>query len=260
MKQEVELLKQKLKERGIIFGSHVGFREGAFSEILGDVGYDLVWIDTEHSPLGKGDILNHLIGARAAGIVSLVRVPWNEPIFVKNVLDMGADGLVFPMIRSVEEAQEAIRACYYPPAGIRGVGTRRANRYNLDDRSYYLDNAHDTFLKIMQIEHVDNLDSLEGILAVEGVDGIVVGPSDFAASMGKIKTPRDPELLAAFDTLGRIAKASGKIFGISMGFNEQNVKEWIARGVNWLNIGFEYQYVVSAASSTLNTLRSLAGK
>lgn len=257
MKKERDRLRAKHAEGQVLVGTHVAFSESCFTELLGDVGYDLVWIDTEHSPLDGATTLAHVIAARAAGVASLVRVPHNDPVSVKRVLDMGSDGIVFPMIRSVAEAKTALSLCQYPPEGVRGVGPRRASRYGIDDRAGYISNAYHELLKIMQIEHVDNLQSLEGIIALEGVDGIVVGPSDFAASLGLPADPHNKAIHAAFDEIGEIVKGHDILFGVSMGWDRQLLQEWLTRGVNWINVGFEYQFLLQAARSTLKDVTQL---
>ncbi len=244
-------IKEKFANKEMVIGSHVGFREACFTELLGDVGFDFIWIDAEHGPLDRSEILDHIIAARAAGAASVVRVPWNDPVIVKNILDMGVDGIVFPMIRNAEEAKLAVASCVYPLAGIRGAGPRRANRYGLGDKKAYNEKAHESIWKIMQIEHIDNATTLDDILAIDGVDAIVVGPNDFASSMGKLGKVRDTDVLAAYDKIGEIARKHGKAFGVSTGFDEKTVNEWLDRGINWMSLGFDFQYVLSAAQGTL---------
>jgi len=142
-------------------------------------------------------------------------------------------------------------SCVYPLAGIRGAGPRRANRYGLGDKKAYNEKAHESIWKIMQIEHIDNVTTLDDILAIDGVDAIVVGPNDFASSMGKLGKVRDTDVLAAYDKIGEIARKHGKAFGVSTGFDEKTVNEWLDRGINWMSLGFDFQYVLSAAQGTL---------
>lgn len=258
METMLNRIKEKLAQKEMVIGTHVGFREHCFTELFGDIGFDFVWIDAEHGPLDRSDILNHIIAARASGAVSIVRVPWNDPVYVKNILDMGVDGIVFPMIRTAEEAKLAVASCTYPLDGIRGAGPRRANRYGLGDKNWYNKNADQTIWKIMQVEHIDNVQTLDEILSVEGVDTFVVGPNDFASSMGKLGQVRDPEVLAAYDKIGEIARKHAKPWGVSMGFDEKTMQEWIARGASWFGLGFEFQYVLTAAQNTLNKAKSIA--
>lgn len=257
MKSGLELIKEKLQAKEIVIGSHVGFREQCFTELLGDVGFDFIWIDAEHGPLDRGDIINHIIAARASGAASIVRVPWNDPVTVKGILDMGAEGIVFPMIRNAKEARLAVSSCMYPPKGIRGAGTRRANRYGMGDKEFYLEHADETIWKIMQVEHIDNIDTLDEILSIEGVDSIVVGPNDFSASMGKIGQVRDPEVMAAYDKIGEIARSHKKPFGVSMGYDERTMKEWLHRGASWFGLGFDFLYIAAAAQNTLKQAKSI---
>ncbi len=260
MQTRLERIKEKLANKEMVLGSHVGFRENCFTELLGDVGFEFVWIDAEHGPLDKSDIINHIIAARASGAMSIVRVPWNEPVFVKSILDMGVEGIVFPMIRTAEEARQAVSACKYPTAGIRGAGTRRANKYGLGDKKSYNEHAHDTVWKIMQVEHIDNVKTLEEILSVEGVDTFVVGPNDFASSMGKLGKTRDPEVLAAYDKIGEIASAHNIPWGVSMGYDEKTFTEWVDRGATWFGLGFDFLYIAAGAQNTLQQAKAVIEK
>ena len=115
----------------LAIGSHVGFDSPFVTEMIAGCGFDFIWIDGEHSAIDRKDIQNHLMACRAAGAAGIVRVPWNDPVIIKAILDMGADGIVVPMVCSLEEAKQAAAATHYPPDGIRGMGTRRAVNYGI---------------------------------------------------------------------------------------------------------------------------------
>ncbi len=243
---KVEQIKQKISRGELVLGSHIGFSCTSFTEIYGDVGYDFVWIDAEHSALDKRDIQEHLIAARAGGAAGFVRIPWNDPVLAKPVLDMGADGIIFPMISSYDDAVKAVRSCQYPPAGIRGFGLRRANHYGILDSSDYVDNYEKNTWKILQVELVGVVKDLPRIVEMEDFDAIVIGPNDFKCSL--LGAGIDvSEAEKYFDKISAIVKGSNKALGVSCAYSEDVVKRWVARGVDYMSLGFDFQYVVQGS-------------
>ena len=179
----------------LALGSHVGFDSPFVTEMIAGCGFDFIWIDGEHSAIDRKDIQNHLMACRAAGAAGIVRVPWNDPVIIKAILDMGADGIVVPMVCSLEEAKQAAAATHYPPAGIRGMGTRRAVNYGIWDKNEYVADTDKYILTIVQIEHIDVVKDLPEIAKLPGISGFVVGPNDFTMSMNtpeRTYTVNDP--------------------------------------------------------------------
>lgn len=125
-----------------------------FTEMIAGCGFDFIWIDGEHCAIDRKDIQTHLLACRAAGAAGIVRVPWNDPVMIKAILDIGTDGIVVPMICSLKEAEQAAAATHYPPRGIRGMGTRRAINYGLWDKTDYVANMDRYVLTILQIEQL----------------------------------------------------------------------------------------------------------
>ena len=176
-------------------------------EVLASCGFDWVVVDTEHSPVEVTDVLPALQAIAGYPEVSaMVRPAFNDPVLIKRVLDLGAQTLLLPYIQSVEEAEAAVRAVRYPPAGIRGVaGLTRASRFGAVER--YTATADAEICLLLQVETAIALDRMEEIAAVEGVDGIFIGPSDLAASMGHPGAPGHPEVIAAIeDAIVRLKK------------------------------------------------------
>lgn len=244
----------KIAAGKIPVGSHVGFDSPFLTEALAGCGFDFIWIDAEHSAIDKKDIQNHLLACRAAGVAGIVRVPWNDHVFIKSVLDMGADGIIVPMVRSLEEAKTAAAATHYPPNGVRGMGTRRAVNYSMWDKAEYTANEDKHIWTIVQIEHVDVVKDLEAIAALPGISGFVIGPNDYAMSMNTQEhryTAASPEAKAEFDKIGEILRKTGKPFGVSGAYSEQFVKDWLGRGANWLCMNFDFNYIVNGGKAVL---------
>ena len=255
MHTAIQNIMKKIDENKMLLGSHVAFDSPFITEMLAGCGFDMIWIDAEHGALDKKDIQLHLMACRAAGVGGIVRVPWNDFVFIKGVLDMGADGIVVPMIRNLEEAKLAVAATTYPPEGVRGLGVRRAVNYGLGDRDDYINNARQKIWTIVQIEHIDAVAELDAILRLPGVSGCVVGPADFAMSLpkknGRYCTPADPESKEQYDRIGAIASKSGKPFGISGAYSEEFVKDWVRRGVNFMFMNFDFHFVVNGGKAVI---------
>src|SRR5436190_23939488 len=119
-------LREKLTRGQVCLGTGITFADAAVTEALCRV-FDFVWIDLEHTPLSLESVQGHLMATKGTDVAPLVRVPWNDPVLIKPVLDLGAAGVIVPMVRTPEDVARAVAACRYPPAGVRGYGPRRAS-------------------------------------------------------------------------------------------------------------------------------------
>jgi 4-hydroxy-2-oxoheptanedioate aldolase len=173
-------MRRELRE-GQLMGTFVNIPHPSSAEILGRAGFKVLCLDSEHSGFELKDIADGIRAAESAGAWPLVRVPGTGPV-ISQVLDAGAAGIIVPRVSSADEARSAASFALFPPLGARGVGLSRAGGYGADDR-YRTDPARRSYL-IVQIETAAGLASLEAICSVDGVDMIMVGPYDLAASMG----------------------------------------------------------------------------
>jgi 4-hydroxy-2-oxoheptanedioate aldolase len=205
------------------------------AEIVAGAGFDWILIDTEHSPNEVGDVHRQLQAIQGSATSVVVRPPWNEPVVIKRLLDVGVQNLLVPFVQNADEARRAVAATRYPPGGIRGVATTtRANRYGrVQD---YLGRAHDEICVIVQIETRAALAGLEAIAAVEGVDALFIGPSDLAADMGHLGNNAHPEVRAAMDDAIARIRATGKAAGILTPV-EADARRWLDLGCNLMAVG-----------------------
>lgn len=173
------------------------------AEVVAPAGYDWALIDMEHSPNDYFSVLNQLQVFAASNTTAIVRPEWNDPVAVKRLLDLGVQGLLFPMIQTVEEAEKAVAATRYPPKGIRGVsGTTRANKFGrVTD---YLARVEQETTVILQIETIAAIERAQDIAAVDGVSGIFFGPADIAADMGLLGQPLHKDV---WDVIKPVANA-----------------------------------------------------
>merc|ERR1711879_119717 len=194
-----------------------------------------------------GDVLLQLQASQRGKAEPVVRVPWNEPVVVKRVLDLGAQTILFPWINTKEEAEAAVASVRYPGAsGNRGVmSLARMNNYGAANPSYYHEAAGQICV-ILQIETKLAIDNIEQIAAVDGVDALFIGPSDLSASLGHIGNPGHPEVREAIvDGFKRI-KATGKASGF-LSANHSDCKWVLEQGCNFVAVGSDIQMVTAAA-------------
>ena len=186
-------------------GSWITLSHPSIAEIMSDSGFDWLCIDLEHSVIDfeKAQILITVIQAK--GLKAFVRVGDNDSSIIKRVLDAGADGIIVPMVNSVEEAKKAINSIKYPPLGTRGVGLSRAQGYGFNFDNYRDKTAKEIKI-IVQIEHIEAINNLEEILSLEHLDGTFIGPYDLSGSMDKTGKLNDSKVIAAIDHYLNIAK------------------------------------------------------
>lgn len=174
-------------------GLWVSLSSGFAAEIVATSNYDWVLLDMEHSPNELSTAMHQLQVFAASSTTAIVRPDWNDPVKVKRLLDIGAPGLLFPMVQSVEEAEQAVAATRYPPRGIRGVsGATRANAFGRT--ADYFQRIEDETTVIVQLETRAALEQAEAIAGVDGISGVFFGPADIAADIGHLGKPMDPEV------------------------------------------------------------------
>jgi len=215
-------------------------------EICACAGFDWVVIDGEHGPNDVRSILAQLQTLAAYPVHPVVRPPVGDVALIKQMLDIGAQNLLIPMVETAEQARTLVSAVQYPPRGVRGVGAAlvRASRWNTIPG--YLDNADDGICLILQIETARGLENIKEIAGVEGVDALFIGPSDLSASLGHRGHPEHPEVQAAItDAIPRI-RAAGKSAGI-LTRDEKLVREHIKLGCSFVAVGADASILAQGA-------------
>lgn len=206
------------------------------AEICAGSGLDWLLVDMEHAPNGLESVLTQLQAVAAYPVTSVVRVPVNDPVVIKQVLDLGVQNLLVPMVDSPEQAAAAVRAVRYPPDGVRGVGSAlgRGSRWNrVED---YLTRAGTTISLTVQIETAAALRNIEAIASTPGVDAIFMGPSDLAASLGVLGQQEHPDVVAAVEA----GIATGRRLGVPVGVNafvSATADRYLAAGASFVLVG-----------------------
>lgn len=251
-------LKEKLLRGEKALGTHILLNGNRTTELIGSLGFDYLWIDTEHTSISLHEVEDHLFAARLSGVPAIVRVPWNDPVRMKPILEMGPDGIIVPMVNSYEEALKAVQACLYPPKGNRGYGPRRASFYGLTPLDQYLESAEKDMMRIVQVEHIDAVRDLKRIVTIDEIDAYIIGPMDLSASIGKLGKLDDPELCALFDEIIATVHAAGKPVGVSYGLcGQDEIEKWKSRGVDMISLACETDFIIAQAKKLLEDMQRI---
>jgi 2-dehydro-3-deoxyglucarate aldolase len=238
-------LKSKLKKGKRTVGAWITIPHTDISESLSTLDFDWFVFDQEHSVLDE-DISQKLMQAMKGEVTPLIRVAWNDPVIIKKALDTGTYGIIIPWVNSKNDAESAVRACKYPPEGIRGVCPRRT--LILD--SEYLKTVNDEILIIVQIETEEAVNNAEEILSVNGVDGFFIGPFDLSASMGIMGQIDHKRVKNAIDNVFEVGKKLGVISGIWQGAG-MKVSERLNEGWQMVALGMDINFLMDGARQAL---------
>jgi len=217
-------------------GLWTGFADAYAVEIVASAGYDWLVIDAEHGPNDLRSVLRQLQAVAAYPAAPVVRLPSGDPVLIKQYLDIGAQSLLIPMVEDASQAQQIVAASRYAPRGIRGVASARASRWGAVDD--YYSRADQSTCLLLQVETKKGLENLDELLTVEGVDGIFIGPSDLAASLGHLGNPGHPEVVSAIEnSIPRIVN-SGKAAGI-LAVDNALARRYIELGIMFCAVGVD---------------------
>lgn len=253
-------LKAKWRRGEPSAGMWLSLTDITVAEMIRDVGLDWVAIDTEHTAIDLQSLQNLLIAL--GDTPTLVRVPGNDAVHIKRVLDMGADGVIVPHIDSAEDARLAVAACKYPPLGIRGTGPRRPSRYGLEEKEH-LAIANDSTIVVIMIETVGVVEDFDAVLEVEGLDACMIGAVDLSASMGLLPEFDDPRVIATIDSVAAKARAANMplMSGRSPDADASSPFGWsnlLKQGMRVIPIASDQGLIMSGAREMLAVFRAHA--
>jgi 4-hydroxy-2-oxoheptanedioate aldolase len=255
MDMPVNKFKRAINEGRMQLGAWLVSGAPSTAEALGCAGFDFLVVDMEHTPVDTPEMIEILRTIAGTPAQAMVRLVWNDPVWLKRVLDGGAQTVLLPFVQTAEEAQRAVAATRYPPDGIRGVaGNHRGSRFGTVPD--YLKNAASELCVMVQIETVKGFDNLAAIAAVPGVDSIFIGPSDLAASMGLLgdvgNAAVQEKLKAAAKQLRQLRKPCG-----ILGMNPEMTAQFIGYGYDWVAIGSDMAFMVGRAQEVLGKARAV---
>lgn len=257
---KLNILRERIENGKTLLGTLVSLTDPCLCEIMGNIGYDCVWIDTEHTYMSCRDVLCHLNAAKSVNIATVVRLPQNDLTETKKILEMGPDGIIFPMVKSAEEAELLIVSTLYPPLGTRGFGPMRAIGYGADDAKEYTMKKSLDLCRFIQIEHIDMINDLEKIAAIPYVDGFIFGPNDLSGSLGELLNVFGEKTLSEIKRAISIVKKHGKYLGLAGGLSETDIKEWSALELDMIFCGADWNFVYEKGRETLKNAKKYFGK
>lgn len=251
-------LKEKIEQRQELRGTHVTISDPSVCSIVGRLNFDFIWIDMEHTYIDCRDLYIHMNAARAAGTSVIVRIPQNDLITLKRVMEMGVDGVIFPMIRSAEEARNMIASTFYPPRGTRGFGPRDAIQYGLADLMEYIEKGSLEMCRFIQIEHKDAVECIEELTEVDGIDGYIFGANDLSGSIGQLGHPCEEPTAELMRRAIKVMKERGKYIGLSTGdFSEKTIRYFHDMGISMISAGADVDYLLYGAQCAYENLHKV---
>ncbi|MHC5351402.1 4-hydroxy-2-oxoheptanedioate aldolase [Metapseudomonas furukawaii] len=238
MQLPINTFKQRLQSGQPQIGLWLGLADAYCAELAANAGFDWLLLDGEHAPNNLRSLLAQLQAIAPYPAQPIIRPPIGDAALIKQLLDIGAQTLLVPMVESAEQAAGLVRAMRYPPAGIRGVGSALARASRWNSIPGYLDRADEQMCLLVQIENLDGLANLDAIAAVDGVDGVFIGPADLSAAMGHRGNPGHPEVQAAIEgAIARIRRA-GKAAGI-LSADQGLARRYLSLGASFVAVGVD---------------------
>ena len=206
-------LKQKISEGIVTTGSWITFSDPSVAEVMAKAGFDWLTIDLEHSAISMKQAENLIRTIELCGVDPLVRLTSNDPNQIKRVLDAGAKGIIVPMVKTLQEANNDVNSAYYPPKGSRPYGLSRAQGFGPGFKQY-VENSDSEIIVIVQIEHIDAIDELDAIFSLDAIDAFIIGPYDLSGSMGIPGEFNDEKYLKVIEEIKHVANKHSKPGGI----------------------------------------------
>lgn len=222
------------------------------AEIIAISGFDWVLIDMEHSAISLESVQN-AIQIMEGKILTIVRVPANDEVWIKRILDTGCDGILVPMVNSADEAERVVQSSKYPIEGRRSVGLSRAHKYGAAFKDY-VENANRNTLIMIQCEHKDAVKHIDDILNVQGIDSVFIGPYDLSASMGLTGQLSHPEVASTIKLIKDKCAKAGLPYGI-FSMNTETMISEIKSGCTFLLCGVDTGFLLNSYTDLLTKLK-----
>ena len=254
MEMPINRFKQRLCSGETQIGLWLGLADAYCAELAANAGFDWLLIDGEHAPNDLRGMLGQLQAIAPYASQAIIRPVVGDSALIKQLLDIGAQTLLVPMVESADQARELVRAMHYPPQGIRGVGSALARASRWNSISGYLDQADAQMCLLVQIENLEGLANLDAIAQVDGVDGVFIGPADLSASMGYRGNPGHPAVQAAIeDAIARVRQA-GKAAGI-LSADPTLARRYIELGAAFVAVGVDTTVLMRGLQSLAATFK-----
>ena len=249
-------LKASILSGEIQKGIWLGLASPAVAEMAGAAGFDWCLIDGEHGPNDLPLIESQLRALHGLDTSAIVRVPQGDHWMLKQVLDLGAQSILVPMVETALQAEKVVKACKYAPEGNRGVGYALARASGYNAITDYAQTANNEICVIVQVETLAAMRNIPEIAKVSGVDCIFIGPADLSADMGHLGNPNHSEVLEVIVQGMADITAAGLCAGtICLTVEEQ--KRFLAKGGKFLGVAADVITLQAALKATVAIARSL---
>ena len=257
MNTPINTFKQALKQGQTQWGFWLGLASPYTAEISAGAGFDWLLIDGEHAPNDIQSVLAQLQAIAPYPTSAVVRPAEGTSVIIKQLLDIGAQSLLIPMVESAAQAAALVQACHYPPHGIRGVGTALARAAAWGRHHDYLEKANAEICLLLQVESRAGLEALDEIVNTAGVDGVFIGPADLAASLGYLGQPAHPEVKAIIEQALKRIRAAGKSAGI-LATDQALAEHYRDCGAQFIAVGVDTLVLANGASSLAASVKKQA--
>lgn len=250
-------VKKALIEGTLTIGTWIQIAHPAVAEILANAGFDWIAVDCEHTDIGPAGFANLARGMHGRVAVPLARVRENDTLAIRQMLDMGAMGVIVPLVNTAAEAARAVRAAKYPPQGVRGFAFHRGNNWGVDFAKY-AESANDDIAVVVMIESKEAVDNIDEILAVEGVDGVFIGPYDLSGSYGIPGLTDDPLVNDACRNVLAACERAGKSAGLHIVIpGADKISKALDEGFTFIALGVDTVFLDKSARSSLKVLKNI---
>lgn len=251
----VNIFKQKISKGDLQIGLWLSSATSYMAEIAATSGYDWLLIDGEHAPNTVQNLVTQLQAIAPYQSHPIIRPLEGTQANIKQVLDIGAQTLLIPMVETAEQAKEVVSATRYPPEGLRGVGASVARASRWGRVKNYMQNVNDNLCLLVQVESKKALDNLDDIIMTDGIDGIFIGPADLSASLGYPDNAGHPEVQQKIEQAIKRIRQLGKAAGF-LATDVEMAKKCISWGANFVAIGVDTMLYTQALDERLNQFKT----
>ncbi len=249
-------VRKALLERRVTLGTWIQVGHAAVAEVLATAGYDWLCADSEHTDIGLAEFAALARGMHGRGPVPLVRVRENDTLAIRQMLDLGAMGVIVPLVDTAGEAEAAVRSAKYPPQGVRGFAFHRGNNWGAEFADYAA-RANDDIAVVVMIESRQAVENIDAILAVEGVDGVFIGPYDMSGSYGIPGKTTEPVIREACARVVEACRKAGKSAGIHVVLpTRESIEHSVRQGFTFIAVGVDTIFLGEGARTALATARA----
>ena len=248
-------LKRELNEGRVLLGTACRAESPTIAELFAIIGFDFIFIDCEHGPMGYETVRGMIQAVNAGGAATIVRPAETSRSNILQAFEAGANGIILPQVNNMVDAATGVAFSRYPPLGARGVGAPRNSKFGIEFNDYYK-RATDDELVMALIESPEAVDNLEGILSVKGLDLVFIGYTDLSTSLGHPGEMNHPKVKEASDTILKILADEDFPFGISVR-NVGSIEKWIELGAKMLMVGGDLVYLAEKGQADIKAAREM---